>query len=204
MDYVASMEPPSSSAGALKSTSRPNPQLGARWRFSCPPMETHHRDLLHFVLHIIKQCIKTSNQSTSPASISLEMKAAKENVTHPWTPCWKSTFYFFSMINIDKWYYYLIHYYSITGFTALHAIRFKSWKHLSWVGIFENLSLIGSFGASSLPKLLLSTVFIAHFALLHNKTWSLNVIRNWVVEFIKPRCVYFNAMPEVRNSVLWF
>lgn len=65
---------------------------GARWRFSCPPMERHHRGLLHFVLPIIKQCIKTSNQSTPTVSLSFEMKGMGESVRALCTPQWKSTF----------------------------------------------------------------------------------------------------------------
>lgn len=55
------------------------PGSGARWLFSCPPMETHHTGLLHFVLPIFKQCIKTSNQSTPTISLSFRMKGTGES-----------------------------------------------------------------------------------------------------------------------------
>ncbi len=64
---------------------------GARWRFSCPPMERHHRGLFHFELPVIKQCIKTSNQSTPTVSLSFEMKDGG-NVSAHRGPHLKSTF----------------------------------------------------------------------------------------------------------------
>lgn len=56
---------------------------GARWRFSCPPVDRHHRGILHFELPVIKQCIKTSNQSTPTVPLSQHERSGGGGLTTP-------------------------------------------------------------------------------------------------------------------------
>ncbi|MEQ2214176.1 hypothetical protein XENOCAPTIV_016922 [Xenoophorus captivus] len=59
----------------LKSTIGVTLSSEARRCFSCPPVERHHRGVPHFEQPVIKQCIRTSNQSTFTVPLSSEMKA---------------------------------------------------------------------------------------------------------------------------------
>lgn len=77
----------------------PTLSSGARWRFSCPPMERHHRGLLHFVLPIIKQCIKTSNQTHAHCILTFGDESCGSAL---WTPTLKIYIFGFAIINRNK------------------------------------------------------------------------------------------------------
>lgn len=95
---------------------------GARWRFSCPPMDRHHRGILHFELPVIKQCIKTSNQSTPTVPLSQDerwgwgVRWGYKSTPHPRTS--------------------ILHFHSFRKPWHFHAEATVQWKSGIWL-LFE-------------------------------------------------------------------